>query len=86
MFRPNWPSSGVHYIRLLLSCNVVFTALASDSYFCCVVYGSVCGCLECSCWIMSVLSKSYVQVFLHMYTCSQVGWSSVEVNAEGMKK
>jgi hypothetical protein len=37
MFRPNWPSSGVYYVRLLLGCNVVFTA--SNSVSClCVVY------------------------------------------------
>jgi hypothetical protein len=52
MFRPNWPSSGVCYVRSLLGCNVVYTASASVSYLC-VVYGSVCGCPVCSCWVVS---------------------------------
>jgi hypothetical protein len=34
IFRPNWPCSGVYYVRLLLGCNVVFTASASVSYLC----------------------------------------------------
>jgi hypothetical protein len=57
MFRPNWPSSGVYYVRLLLSCNVVFTASASGFLICVVrfVYGSVCGCPVCSCLVVSVL-------------------------------
>jgi hypothetical protein len=55
MFRPNWPSSGVYYVRSLLGCNVVCTALASVSYLC-VVYDSVCGCLVCSYWVVSMLS------------------------------
>jgi hypothetical protein len=70
MFRPNWPSSGVYYVRLLLfAAMLLFTASASCFvYGWCVVYGFVCIFSACSCWVVSVLTCcSTILVFFFFY-------------------
>jgi hypothetical protein len=54
MFRPNWPSSGVHVVMVKVSaahCNAGFfpPIVVASRYFG-LVWFVGCGCLQCSCW------------------------------------
>jgi hypothetical protein len=65
MFRPNWPSSSVYYVRLVLGCNVVFTASASVSV--CVLFICDVGCVMLELLVYAYYRLMYIYDTVCMY-------------------
>jgi hypothetical protein len=69
MFRPNWPSSGVYWVRLLLLLQFGYSLLSALGLVCTwfVVYGFVCGFPVYSCCVAIVLFVPIKELLFKYY-------------------